>query len=393
MKNIITLLILIFSFSVVKSQDFQSIKKLKVTQNLDVPQDTIIAPIRIGEIRYRPADGEYYKCISLTGSKKWDYLSSSITFTNGAEDANRRSIFRLNSNSEIVGKSIGVVGSGGLGVIVDTNSTQILWTISLPDQTGQSGKFLSTDGTNAFWATGGGGGGVSTVTAVGTGNSNGMTISGSNINLHKVRLTSPGILTTGSDSIAGAKYWNGAHTFYDFDVSFKRATNDNFFRGWRMFDAANVDVGGFLYNATTKIIAIGDFSGTGTDSLYIYNDGKLGIKFNPTNISFPDYLSGTGNSIPLLSSNGTITRGLTYLTYSEPSDFGSISAQSSSNITMTVTGAVVGDHVLVQSTQNPLGLIYSARVSASNTVMVTAYNITANPIDPDPATISIKLFR
>lgn len=375
------------------SQDFLKVKRLEVADNASFPEDTIKAPRKIGEIRYRPQDSIYYRAISLTAAKKWSVLGSEIFMLNGAEASNIREILRFPDPYTVVARSIGIIPSGGLTVIPDSNATQLWFTIGLPDQTGQSGKALITDGTTASWQTVSGGGSVSTVTGVGTGNSNGMTISGANINLHKVTLSTPGILTTGTDSINGSKFWNGAHTFYDFDVSFKRAANDNFFRGWRMFDAANVDVGGFLYNATTKIIAIGDFSGTGTDSLYIYNDGKLGIKFNPTQISFPDYLSGTGNSIPLLSSNGTMTRGITYLTHSEPADFGSITAQSTSNITMTVTGAVVGDHVTIQSTQNPAGIIYTATVSSSNTVTVTAYNITANPIDPASATITLKLFR
>lgn len=393
MKKIIFLLFLLLSSYLGFSQDFLKVKRLEVENNASFPEDTIKAPRKIGEIRYRPQDSIYYRAISLTAAKKWSVLGSEIFMTNGAEATNIREILRFPDEYSVVARSIGVLATGGLVSNVDSNATQIWWTISLPSQTGHSGKALITDGTNASWQTVSGGGSVSTVTSVGTGNSNGMTISGANINLHKVTLTTPGILTTGLDSINGAKFWNGAHTFYDFDISFKRAVNDNFYRGLRMFDAANVDVGGMLYNASIKAMAIGDFGGVGTDSLLIFSDGKIAFKANTTVISFPDYLSGTGNSIPLISSNGTMTRGITYLTHSEPADFGSITAQSTSNITMTVTGAVVGDHVTVQSTQNPAGIIYTARVSAANTVMVTAYNITANPVDPDPSTISLKLFR
>jgi len=42
-------------------------------------------------------------------------------------------------------------------------------TLSLPDQTGQAGKFLQTNGTNVLWATGGGGTGVVEAVVAGTG--------------------------------------------------------------------------------------------------------------------------------------------------------------------------------------------------------------------------------
>lgn len=392
MKKILFILSVLILSKITYSQNFTRIKNLEVSESIGVPVDTLIAPKKIGEIRYRPQDGEFYKCISLSAPKKWDYLGGSLLITNGAEDGNYRSLIREISNAEIVVKSLAVIGVGGLSVAKDTNSTQVSFTLSLPDQTGQSGKVLGTDGTNAAWVTGGGGGGVSTVTTLGTGNSNGMSISGSNINLHKVTATTPGVMTTGSDTIAGNKLWNGRSTFHDFDVHLTRAANDNFFRGIRRFDAAGNDVGGFLYNGATKHDAIGDFTGT-SDSLTIFADGKAALRFTGSDVKFVDYLNGTGTAIPFISSNGTVTRGLTYLTYSEPANYGSISAQSGSNITMTVTGAAVGDHVTVTSTINPIGIIYTAYVSATNTVIVRANNITASPIDPDPATISLKLYR
>lgn len=64
-------------------------------------------------------------------------------------------------------------------------------------------------------------------------------------------------------------------------------------------------------------------------------------------------------------------------------DFPSIAAQSASELTVSnVGGASPGDIVNVGLPSNaPLGLVYSAYVSAANTVKVRASNITAAAID------------
>jgi hypothetical protein len=59
-------------------------------------------------------------------------------------------------------------------------------------------------------STAGGGGGVTTVGAFQSGSTaNAASISGSNIYMHKVSATNPGILSTGTDTIAGNKNFNG----------------------------------------------------------------------------------------------------------------------------------------------------------------------------------------
>jgi hypothetical protein len=79
-------------------------------------------------------------------------------------------------------EKIKLVTSGGAGTV-------------LPDQTGNSGKVLGTDGTTLSWVAGGGGGGSGTVTSVtGTGTVSGLTLSGT--------VTTSGNLTLGG-SITG----------------------------------------------------------------------------------------------------------------------------------------------------------------------------------------------
>ena len=71
-------------------------------------------------------------------------------------------------------------------------------------------------------------------------------------------------------------------------------------------------------------------------------------------------------------------------------DFGSISAVSQANLTITVTGAAVGDEVIMALPAAPAaGIVFNAFVSAANTVTIRASNITASPVDPAAATYGV----
>lgn len=64
-------------------------------------------------------------------------------------------------------------------------------------------------------------------------------------------------------------------------------------------------------------------------------------------------------------------------------DFGSISGGASADLTITVTGALVGDSVAPSLPAAPTaGIIYQMFVSATDTVTVRATNITGGAIDP-----------
>lgn len=68
-------------------------------------------------------------------------------------------------------------------------------------------------------------------------------------------------------------------------------------------------------------------------------------------------------------------------------DFGSINAAASADLTITVTGAAVGDAVHLGLPAAPTaGIVFNAFVSAADTVTVRATNITAAPVDPVSAT-------
>lgn len=71
-------------------------------------------------------------------------------------------------------------------------------------------------------------------------------------------------------------------------------------------------------------------------------------------------------------------------------DFPSIATTASADLTITVTGAAVGDEVVLALPAAPAaGLVFNAFVSAANTVTVRASNITASPVDAGSATYGV----
>lgn len=73
-------------------------------------------------------------------------------------------------------------------------------------------------------------------------------------------------------------------------------------------------------------------------------------------------------------------------------DFASIAAAASADLTITLTGAAVGDSVALGLPSAPTaGIIFQAFVSAANTVTVRATNITGSAVDPASATYRVTV--
>lgn len=105
-------------------------------------------------------------------------------------------------------------------------------------------------------------------------------------------------------------------------------------------------------------------------------------------------MATTTFSGPVVSQNGFIVgTGSTInkvLTASASLNFPSINAASQADLTITVTGAAVGDEVIMALPAAPAaGIIFNAFVSAANTVTIRATNITAAPVDPAAATYGV----
>lgn len=74
-------------------------------------------------------------------------------------------------------------------------------------------------------------------------------------------------------------------------------------------------------------------------------------------------------------------------------DFPSIAANGAADLTITVTGAAVGDYVTLALPAAPAaGLMFMGFVSAANTVTVRARNLTASPVDAASATYGALVF-
>lgn len=68
-------------------------------------------------------------------------------------------------------------------------------------------------------------------------------------------------------------------------------------------------------------------------------------------------------------------------------DFPSVASLGTQDLTITVTGAVVGDGVILGLPAAPdAGIVYTAWVSSANTVTVRASNYTTGAINPASAT-------
>lgn len=105
-------------------------------------------------------------------------------------------------------------------------------------------------------------------------------------------------------------------------------------------------------------------------------------------------MATTTFSGPVVSTNGFIVgSGATVsklLSASAALDFGSISAATQADLTITVTGAAAGNEVIMALPAAPAaGIVFNAFVSAADTVTIRASNISASPVNPSPATYGV----
>ena len=71
-------------------------------------------------------------------------------------------------------------------------------------------------------------------------------------------------------------------------------------------------------------------------------------------------------------------------------NFPSIASQAQADLTITVSGAAVGDYVVLDEPAAPAaGLVFNAFVSAANTVTVRASNISSGAVDEAALTFGV----
>lgn len=175
------------------------------------------------------------------------------------------------------------------GEFLTTNGTVASWTAVdsttlLPDQTGNSGKVLSTDGLGVLsWIDAS----ALTLAAVGsTPNADGATLSGGALNLEPADATHPGVVNTTANQVLGTgkKVIDGAYlgSFYG-QAGFGKGPNDDDY--------------GAIVSDDGSVVTL-----QGTTSINFRTSG-LSAQLNPTNLDLTGL--GNGGSIKLKSPDGT----------------------------------------------------------------------------------------
>jgi len=103
---------------------------------------------------------------------------------------------------------------------------------------------------------------------------------------------------------------------------------------------------------------------------------------NPTTNRLINWPDASGEAVVNIKGSATL-------------DFPSTAAQSSSEITITVTGAADGDIVSVgvPNASSNANSCYTARVSAANTVTVKFNNYSSSAIDPASGTFKVSVIK
>jgi hypothetical protein len=195
-------------------------------------------------------------------------------------------------------------------------------------------------------------------------------------------LSIDGQASGGVNREAGVNLLGGGSSKWFFGIS-QAASNQNFkIENYQnsttpfQIDGATGDV------ILAKQIQLGTYSAapTGTNG---------GLYYNTTSNVFQGYQNGSWATLL------TTTNGVQKLTGSATIDFPLVGNLSSSSSTITVTGAAVGDQVLVtkQSTGYSNGEMYRVFVSATNTVTVTLQNVSGGNMDLSSDTYNVTVIK
>lgn len=200
-----------------------------------------------------------------------------------------------------------------------------------------------------------------------------------------------------------------------FGYHFFRDTVGTYQTGWLVADGNQTGFKGFYFNAPMRIQ--GDTVSTLLASQTLTNKTLSGANNTFSNIPQSAITSLTGDlaaksglASPAFTGTpsgptaaiGTNTTQLATTAFvqahlpigSASLDFPSIATVGQANLTITVTGAVLGDSCTVTPNGAPeAGLIWNCFVSAANTVTVRLSNITASAIDPAARSYKITLIK
>jgi hypothetical protein len=74
-------------------------------------------------------------------------------------------------------------------------------------------------------------------------------------------------------------------------------------------------------------------------------------------------------------------------------DISSLGTLANGSTTLTVTGAAVGDEVVVSPSMPSAGVIVAGDVTSANTVTLRAHNTSSGTIDPASTTFRVKVIK
>lgn len=141
------------------------------------------------------------------------------------------------------------------------------------------------------------------------------------------------------------------------------------------------------------------------DRVFITNAGDMGIGINSPaqkldvagttkTINFQMTSGAAASSVMTGDASGNGSWQTIFVTASATLDFGNTSAQTSSDLTITVAGAVVGDPVTLGLPASPdANGAFTAWVSAANTVTVRFNNYSAVSINPASAIYKVSVIK
>jgi hypothetical protein len=267
-----------------------------------------------------------------------------------------------------------------------------------------------------------------TLAAIGSSpNANGATYTAGTFTLEPASASYGGVLTTGAQTIAGAKTFTGD---FKIDATSSTAFTINVSTGnvpgteWKV---NNSSVGQFKVNGTEGYMLL-----EGSRNFIVYLNGgsfdqaitaKSTGAFGLWNVTSPSsYLhlpagGSAANKAPLKFTSGTnlatpengaveydgtnlyVTSSSTRYTLAKAIittaalDFTSISTGNNAMLDVTVTGAALGDAVVVTQIPAEYNLTISAWVDSANTVRVKAHNISGSTIDPSSYTFKIYVLK
>lgn len=294
-----------------------------------------------------------------TGIATWWTTPSSANLRAAITDETGTGVAVFNNTPTIVtpsfttGFTIG--GAAASRKILVGNGTNFVTSTETLAAPGTSGNVLTSDGTN-WLSSAPAAGGVTTLAAIGsTANANGATISSSTLNLQPASASFGGVVTTGSQTFAGAKTFSSNITAngVTVGVGFASSGSGNTAVGFLVLSqntagANNTGVGAtaLFNNKGDYNTAVGASAATGQSSI---NGGNTGIQ----NVAIGGLTLGGGGGLGYTAASNNVASG--YKALANATSASSNTAVGANALLLATTvkfATAIGDSALAKNTAN-----------------------------------------